>query len=134
MTKSLFFFTVFLLTTTISFSQYTLEIEISGIRNNTGTIMLQLLNEDESVSDQEMSAIKENTCSIAFKNIKPGKYAVRFFHDENMNGELDKDKLGIPVEGYGFSNNAYGMSGPKPYRDWLFEIKTDKKLNLKIKY
>ncbi len=34
-----------------------------------------------------------------------------------MNGNLETNRLGIPTEGYGFSNNAYGMFGPKPFKD-----------------
>ena len=35
-------------------------------------------------------------------------------HDENGNGRLDKNFLGIPSEGYGVSNNrTYAASSPK---------------------
>ena len=33
-------------------------------------------------------------------------------YDENMNGKLDTNWLGIPTEGYGFSNDAKAMLGP----------------------
>jgi uncharacterized protein (DUF2141 family) len=116
------------------FSQDTLEIEITGLRNNTGTIMLQLFDEHETVIRQEKGVILENKCSIIIKDLYPGKYAVRYFHDENLNGTLGTTKIGKPTEGYGFSNNAYGMFGPKPFKDWLFEVKEDTKLILKTKY
>ena len=32
-------------------------------------------------------------------------------HDANMNGKLDTNLLGIPTEGYGFSNDARGLLG-----------------------
>ncbi len=114
--------------------QYSLTIEISGIKDNKGVIMLQLLNASQEVVTQEKGVIENGKSIMTFKNLAPGKYAVRYFQDENLNGELDKNKLGIPTEGYGFSNDAYGMFGPKPFRDWLFELDKDKKLVLKIKY
>jgi len=114
--------------------QAALEIEITGFRNDTGVVMLQLLNEDQTISNQAMGDIKEKRCTIIFSDLKAGKYGIRYFHDENMNGIMEKNILGIPTEGYGFSNNAYGMFGPRPFRDWLFEIKENKKLILKIKY
>jgi uncharacterized protein (DUF2141 family) len=116
------------------FSQSTLEIEVTGIRNNTGVIMLQLFDEHETVLRQEKGVILENKCLIIIKDLHPGKYAIRFFHDENLNGTLETTKIGKPTEGYGFSNNAYGMFGPKPFKDWLFEVKEDTKLALKTKY
>ncbi len=115
-------------------SQNTLDIEITNLRNDKGLIMLQLFNETEVVIRQEKGIIKEKKCSIIFENLSPGKYAIRFFHDENVNGILEKNKMGIPTEGYGFSNNAYGMFGPKPFKDWLFEFKEDERLALKTRY
>ncbi len=39
--------------------------------------------------------------------------------------------LGIPTEGYGFSNNAYSMFGPTPFANWLFEVNKDEQIVLK---
>jgi len=51
--------------------------------------------------------------SITFRQLPPGRYAIIVFHDENDNGLLDENALGVPVEGYGFSNNAKGfLSAP----------------------
>lgn len=133
--KKLFFaLSALTLIPNLAMSQDTLTIEIPDIRSNNNAIMLQLFNENEEVIHQEMGAIKENKCTIVIDNLKPGKYAVRYFHDENGNGALDTNSLGIPTEGYGFSNDAYGMFGPKPFSEWLFEFKASKKIILKINY
>ena len=47
----------------------------------------------------------------------PESFAVAVFHDENENGELDRNRFGIPTERYGFSNNARGLTGPPSYKD-----------------
>ncbi len=114
--------------------QYDLNIEITNLRNDKGLIMLQLFNEGEVVVRQEMGIIKEKKCNIVFKELDGGRYGIRYFHDENMNGTLETNKLGIPTEGYGFSNNAYGMFGPKPFKEWLFEINENKKVVIRTKY
>jgi len=115
-------------------SQYNLEIEISEIKNNEGNIMLQLFDENQKVLTQKMSAIKDKKCAFSVKNLKPGKYAVRYYHDENLNGLMETNILGKPTEGYGFSNNATGKFGPPPFEKWLFELKEDKKIVLKPVY
>lgn len=46
---------------------------------------------------------------ISFLRLPPGRYAIIVFHDENDNALLDMNALGIPIEGYGFSNNASGF-------------------------
>ena len=117
-----------------AFSQYSLEIEISGIRNNQGVIMIQLLNSSQEVVDQVKGVIKDDSCVVTFTNLAPSKYAIQYYQDENLNEKLDKNKLGIPTEGYGFSNDAYGMFGPKPFKYWLFDLNSDKKVALRIKY
>ena len=47
-----------------------------------------------------------NSAICQFNDIPPGTYAIAVFHDENANGKLDKNFLGIPCEGYGASNNV----------------------------
>lgn len=41
-----------------------------------------------------------------FAGVPPGDYAVTVFHDENDNGKFDMNWMGMPLEGYGFSNNV----------------------------
>jgi uncharacterized protein (DUF2141 family) len=43
------------------------------------------------------------------------------FHDENDNGKLDTNWIGIPKEGLASSNNAKGRMGPPKWRDASFE-------------
>jgi uncharacterized protein (DUF2141 family) len=119
---------------TRSFSQVKLEIEIIDLRNNSGNIMFQLFDGNEKVVTQEKSLIKDNRCLFSFTNLKPGKYAVRYFHDENLNGKMDTNLLGKPTEGYGFSNNVIGKFGPPPFEKWLFEINENTKIVLKPTY
>jgi uncharacterized protein (DUF2141 family) len=109
-------------------------VEILEIRNTRGNIMLQLFDRNENIVIQEKSPIKDNRCLFSFANLKPGKYAVRYFHDENLNGKMETNFVGKPTEGYGFSNNVIGKFGPPPFDKWLFEINEDKKIVLKPTY
>jgi uncharacterized protein (DUF2141 family) len=62
-----------------------------------------------------------------------GEYAVKVFHDENGNGELDKRILGIPAEAYGFSNDARGSMGPPEYEKAAFQLDSaGKKLTIHV--
>jgi len=51
-----------------------------------------------------------------------------------MNGKMEKNLVGKPTEGYGFSNNVTGKFGPPAFEKWLFEITGDKKIILKPTY
>ncbi len=50
----------------------------------------------------------------------PGTYAVAIYHDQNSNRKLDRSWLGMPKEGWGFSNNAKGRLGPPSHRAAAF--------------
>lgn len=53
----------------------------------------------------------ENTepLAVTFTDLAPGRYAVQVLHDANDNGRLDTNIVGMPTEGYGFSNNPRVM-------------------------
>ena len=113
---------LFILSTT-AFSQYNLTIEISGLENSNGQIQLVLMDENENVIREYSEAIVENKCSINIKDIEQGIYAFKYFHDENENKELDTNWIGMPTEGFGFSNNAKGRFGPPPLSAMIFDLK-----------
>jgi uncharacterized protein (DUF2141 family) len=117
-----------------SFSQFRLDIEILELRNNNGNIMLQLFDSTQKVLTQEKCIIKDNKSSFSVTDLSPGKYAVRYYHDENMNGKMETNLAGKPTEGYGFSNNVIGKFGPPPFEKWLFEVSGDKKIVLMPTY
>jgi uncharacterized protein (DUF2141 family) len=117
-----------------SFSQYKLDVEISGLRSNKGNVMLQLFDSTQKVIKEEMSQIKDFKCLISIENLSAGRYAVRYYHDENVNGKMETNLVGKPTEGYGFSNNVIGKFGPPPFEKWLFKIDGDKKIVLKPTY
>ena len=126
-----------LLTPNISFTQNktcTLQIQIKELRNSRGKIRLQLFNQCKVIVYRESKLIHNDQCLITVSNLLEGNYAIRYFHDENRNNKLDTNWLGIPTEGYGFSNSAKGLFGPPPFEEQLFEINTSKTIQLTINY
>lgn len=111
-----------LFTPLISFGQVTLTVEIEQLRNNNGKILLELKNENEEVLKGFSEGIADNKCIIVIENLNPGKYAFKFFHDENNDEKINTNFIGIPKEGYGFSNNAKGTFGPPSFEKMLFEL------------
>ncbi|MHC5536900.1 DUF2141 domain-containing protein [Singulisphaera rosea] len=51
-------------------------------------------------------------CKIA--NLQPGEYAAFAFHDGNGNGKVDSNLVGVPTEGFGFSNDVRPQVLPIP--------------------
>jgi uncharacterized protein (DUF2141 family) len=134
MQKLLVLFLFLIFGSQVSFSQFKLEIEIAGIRNNKGNIMLELFDSTNNILTREKQQLIDTKCVITIPYLKAGKYAVRYYHDENMNGKMETNLVGKPTEGYGFSNNVTGKFGPPEFEKWLFEIKGDTKIILKPTY
>jgi len=134
--KTIRIFAICLLLAPLTFitAQSSLTVKISGMENNKGKVIVALLDKNkEDVADQS-SVITNSTCSVTFRDVKHGQYAIQFFHDENENEKLDTNILGIPKEGFGFSNDAMGKFGPKDFSEWLFDFSGDTILKMKIQY
>jgi uncharacterized protein (DUF2141 family) len=97
-----------------------LSVTVKGVRSAKGNVMAQLLKADPSQGKAvqaagTMQAAKAGDIELLFANLEPGDYAVMLFHDENGNGKMDSNIVGIPTEGYGFSNEAKGSFGPPKF-------------------
>lgn len=71
---------------------------------------------------------------VEFDRIPAGKYAISVFLDENDNGDLDTNLVGMPREKYGFSNNVLPAMRPASYEEAAFEVKNAPgSLSIKLK-
>ncbi len=93
--------------------------KILNIKNSTGTVACALFESSvgfpieflNSATNVMVIKIRKTQARCDFEDIPPGTYAMAVIHDENMNGKLETNFLGIPTEGYGFSNDARGLVG-----------------------
>ena len=100
---------------------------ITGFETNEGEARIAIVNSevnyDESNScRQKIVPVKDKTAQYIVKDLEFGNYAVKVFHDENSNGELDTAMFGIPTEAYGFSNNAKAKFGPPAFSKVAFKF------------
>lgn len=126
-------FVLFLLFTTFVQAQgggTTIEVEIENISNEDGQLLIGLYDaEGNWLKKRKMSAlgqIANGKSEVTFENVPTGTYAISLFHDENNNGKLDTNFLGIPKEDTGSSNNAPANFGPPEWEDAKFEVKGEK--------
>lgn len=132
--KKIFALCLFLASVIYINAQSSLTVEIVNLKSNKGVVLVDLLDENEETAMDKKSKITDNTCTIVFKDLENGTYAIRYFHDENNNDELDTNFIGIPKEGFGFSNDAFGKFGPKKFKEWLFEVSGDTNISMTTSY
>ncbi len=109
---------------------YSLTINIEKLPSNNGLVMLELLNENEEALANMTGKIDNYTSRIIVDGLPKGTYSIRYYHDENSNDEMDSNKWGMPIEAYGYSNNAKGKFGPPSFDLTLFEMNSDLSLSL----
>lgn len=118
-----------------------INVEVTNISNKNGQIVIGLYNKDDNsfgdVSKFYKSAILDvysTRVIYRFKNIPNGAYAIAVFHDENGNGKLDKNFLGMPKEGYVFSNNVRPKLRGATFKESQFMLNSYKKIDIKLGY
>ena len=96
--------------------------------------MVAVNNSEESYKGGEDTAVAktktlvvDRKVQVIFTNLPYGWYGVSIYHDENNNGEMDKNAMGIPKEAYAFSNNAKGFFGKPAFKKVKFEMNSAEK-------
>lgn len=126
----------FFICSLMSAQNVNLTVSVSGLKNNTGIVKVGLYNSEgtflKSTYKSITSEIKNNNATVTFVGIPKGEYGISTYQDENSNGILDKNMIGIPSEDFACSNNAKGFMGPPAYEDAKFNINKDLKIDIKF--
>ena len=126
------------LLTAIPASGGDLTISITGITEPAGMVHWALFDSAAAFDGEgapviaARSRVSGPTLTATVHDVPGGRYAVRLFHDSNGNGELDRNMLGIPREGYGFSNDA-GDRGPASFEDAAVSIDGDTRIEVSVR-
>ncbi len=102
-----------------------LTVQIHDVKSNQGQLVVTLYKSAEVFLKNEPSvkiAAVKGVNTVVFKALPEGEYAVGAFHDENSNGKMDANAVRLPVEDYGFSNDARGIVGPPSFAKAKFKI------------
>lgn len=110
-------------------SSGTLHIPLSGFESDRGKVVVKLFVAGGDVpkgrGTREISAkIVGKKARVDFEKLPHGTYAIFAFHDENENGTVDHNLIGIPKEDLGFSNGfrVTLFSGIPDFEDLKFRF------------
>jgi uncharacterized protein (DUF2141 family) len=127
--------------TICSFGQ-TLNVHVTGIRNNSGNIRLAFYNTSPAFDNEKplfvktlsKSNLSQNALKISYSDLKPGVYGIAILDDENKNEKMDYG-LFLPKEGFGFSDYYLtGVKRPK-FESFDFVLKNEiKTVEIKVRY
>lgn len=99
-----------------------LAITVTNARNAAGDVVVTLYGSDPRAFLEQRIALAEapirgSAAQACFALSAPGDYAVSVFHDENNDHILNRSLIGLPQEGFGFSNDARVGLGPPSFND-----------------
>ena len=102
-----------------------LTVQVTGLRNTNGHVLISVFDTEKGYpSDPKAMRTfvrvpvgSDRTVTHTFTNLPAGNYALSILHDENNDGKMNTNWMGMPTEGYGASNNARGFMGPPKYKD-----------------
>lgn len=100
-----------------------LNVAVDGVRNGNGLMAVTLYGDDSSkflakkgsIDVSRFDAVAGTTRTCIFVP-RPGVYAIAVYHDEDSSRKLNRGGLGLPAEGFGFSNNPSTIAGLPAFR------------------
>jgi len=139
--KKLILFSLLGLLSLAAQAQSSVSVQVENLKNDKGVCRVYLFDQAAYFPNQQGKAIASKVVRISsgkaaltFENISAGRYAISVIHDENNNGKLDSNFLGIPTESYGASKNALPSMSMPSFEANAFEVAGQaKKLAIKVK-
>lgn len=128
---------IFMAAATLFTYAQTMTVVIKNVNSNVGSVRLRLYNSEEQFMKKafavaEVKAVNGQVVAV-FENVASGTYAISVMHDANDNQELDSNFMGIPKEGFGFSNDATGMFGPPDFKKASFQF-SNQEMVINLRY
>jgi uncharacterized protein (DUF2141 family) len=125
-----------------------LTVEVRGLRNQEGNICFKVFsgspgfpNDNDNAVERTCVAIADNLSedpeaplTYTFETLEAGSYAVAIYHDRNGDEQLNRGALGIPLEGYGFSNDAPAVTSAARFEDAVFFLANDTVVPIQMQY
>lgn len=106
-----------------------MTVHVTGAASSRGVIRVALWREADGFPKDVRKVVQggsvplvEGEAIVVLEHVPAGVYAISTYHDENENGKLDTNLVGIPRELFGFSNNARGRMGPPSFNACKFSF------------
>jgi uncharacterized protein (DUF2141 family) len=119
-----------------------LNVSTEGLRNGNGLLTIALYPDDSRRFLAKKGTIKNHRVPATAPVTKacifvpgPGVYAIAVYHDADANRKLNRTRLGLPDEGFGFSNNPSTVAGLPAFKSVRLQVrKSGLTTHIKMKY
>lgn len=114
-------------------------VRVQGVRNDQGSVVVGVCAEEVFIGGTcafcASVPARAGAVTVTVPDVPPGTYAVRVYHDENGNERIDRNFLGVPLEGFGFGNDAPVRMAPPSFKDAAVTVGPDRlETSLTLRY
>lgn len=116
----------------------TLRVEVFGVLPGEGLVGCALFTEPDGFPRDVAAARRvwipasAATVTCSFPDLPPGTYALSVMQDLNGNEVNDTNRLGMPQEPWGVSNNLRPRFRPPRFDEAAFELSDDRQLSVEL--
>lgn len=120
------------------FAQNSLTVNITNLKPGKGTVEIGLFNKENGFLKNGQQFLQKkikamgNSVQYTFENLPVGNYAIAVYQDENNNRKCDTNLIGIPTEGFGFSNNFRPKLSAPNFNQTKVFVQNAKQITIKL--
>jgi len=116
-----------------------LEVTVTEVRSDKGRVLVALCSRGKFLADhceyEQGVPARAGSVVVRLDNVPPGVWAAQAYQDEDGNGEVTRNFLGLPTEGIGFSRDAPFRFGPPRFDDAAIQLGPQGgRISLKLRY
>ncbi|HEY6814669.1 MAG TPA: DUF2141 domain-containing protein [Croceibacterium sp.] len=119
-----------------------LYVDVEGVRSADGLVAVTLYADDSSRFLASRGSLyvgrvpaKSGQTRVCIYLPSAGTYALAVYHDANADRKFDRTGIGLPDEGYGFSNNPAVILGLPSFRSVRLAVpRSDMSTRVKLRY
>lgn len=116
-------------------------VTVDRIRDNRGQLAITLYPDDSRRFLKNKGSLYVRFVPVTAPQTRfcilipePGVYAIAIYHDANANERIDKFGVGIPSEGFGFSNNPSTFFGLPRFASARIHLTNGMETRISLRY
>ena len=117
----------------------TLTVAVEGVANSRGVVGVLVFNSAVGWPERVPAALaseavpaQRGITELVVRGLDKGEYAVVVLHDEDENKKLDRNRLHMPVEQWGMSNNPRHFLSAPSFSEASFHLESDKCIRVRL--
>lgn len=119
-----------------------LRVEVTGARRAAGNVTVTVYGPRpeaflarRAYLSRQRIPLRAASAEACFALSAAGDYAIAVYHDENDDHDFNRNLIGMPAEGYGFSNDAPTTVGLPDFADVRFSVPAEgRRMAIRLRY